>query len=82
VSGRLLLIGGALAAALVAGTIRDWAPAPSPVVLNGYHVLAVDFHVHTHPLGTSTLAPWDVVAEAERVHLDATAVTSARVRVR
>jgi PHP-associated len=75
VSGRHFVIGGALIAALAAGTTRDRAPSASRVMLNGYHVLAVDFHVHTHPLSTSTLAPWDVVAEARRVHLDAIAVT-------
>ena len=74
-SARLLLIGGALAASLVAGTVRDRAAAASRVTLNGYHVLATDFHVHTHPLSTSTLAPWDVVVQAQRVHLDAIAVT-------
>jgi hypothetical protein len=73
---RLLLIGGMLTAALVAGTRRDRPPPRGPaVILDGYQVLAVDFHVHTHPLSSATLAPWDVVTEAQRARLDAIAVT-------
>jgi predicted metal-dependent phosphoesterase TrpH len=74
-SVRLAVIGGILTAALAAGTWRDRRPAIPLVVLNGYQVLAVDFHVHTHPLSSATLAPWDVVTEAQRARLDAIAVT-------
>lgn len=74
-SVRLLVIGAVLTAALAAGTRRDRRPHTPDVVLNGYQVLAVDFHVHTHPLSSATLAPWDVVTEAQRARLDAIAVT-------
>jgi hypothetical protein len=72
---RLAIIGAILTAALAAGTWRDRRPAIPHVVLSGYEVLAVDFHVHTHPLSSATLAPWDVVTEAPRARLDANAVT-------
>lgn len=39
-----------------------------------YRVLAADFHVHTFPFNWTTLAPWDIVLEAERQDLDAVAI--------
>jgi len=71
---RAAAIGGLLVISLLAGTWRDRAPAQEPVMLGGYHVLAVDFHVHTHPLSSTTLTSWDVVTEARRARLDAIAV--------
>ena len=74
-SVRLLVIGAMLTAALAAGTWHDRRRETPRVVLNGYQVLAVDFHVHTHPLSSAALTPWDVVTEAQRAQLDAIAVT-------
>ena len=69
-----LAAGGLLAAALAAGTLSDSAPANPPRTLGGYHVLAVDFHIHSFPQTWSTLAPWDTVIEAGHQGLDAIAM--------
>ena len=70
--------GGLLLAALLAGTMSDVAETNGPRVareLNGYHVLAADFHVHSFPSSWSTLSPWDTVIEARHQGLDVIAMT-------
>jgi hypothetical protein len=64
-----------VAAGAAVGTWTDVAPSNPPLTLGGYRVLAGDFHVHPHPLSAGTLAPWDLVLEARRQHLDVLAVT-------
>jgi hypothetical protein len=65
-----------LLAATAAGTISDQSPERRPLTIEGYRVLAGDFHVHTFPLSGSPLTPWDVVIEARRQDLDVIAVTA------
>ena len=70
------LSGCLLAVALGTGTATDVNPQKNPeLMLGGYRVLAADFHVHSFPLSWSTLAPWDLVLEARRQHLDVIALT-------
>lgn len=64
-----------IAVSLLAGTLSDSARNNPPLLLGGYRVLAVDFHVHSFPLSWATLAPWDTVLEAQRQGLDAIAMT-------
>jgi len=64
-----------LFAGLVTGTLSDAPRTSPPLNLGGYRVLAADFHVHAYPFSASTLAPWDLVLEAERQGLDAIAIT-------
>lgn len=64
-----------LAVALIAGTLSDTVSPRAPLMAGGYRMVAADFHVHTFPLSASTIAPWDVPAEARRQGLDAVAVT-------
>jgi predicted metal-dependent phosphoesterase TrpH len=62
-------------ASLVAGTIAD-RPAPRPPLqIDGYRVLAVDFHTHSSMWSDGALTPWGLVLEAERQRLDAIAIT-------
>lgn len=61
--------------AAASGTLSDVPPDRPPVWMNGYRVIAADFHVHTHPLSAAAIAPWDVVLEARRQGLDAIAVS-------
>jgi len=68
------VIGGAFVGALALGTWNDRVPDTPRVTIQGYEVLAVDFHVHPHPLAASSLPPWDLVGEARRAKLDAFAV--------
>jgi predicted metal-dependent phosphoesterase TrpH len=63
-----------LLVSLAAGTFSDSTPVRPRVILGGYHVLAADFHVHSFPLSWATLAPWDIVTEAQRQHLDVIAI--------
>ncbi len=64
-----------VAAALVAGTAAD-RPVTRPVLMvNGYRVLAADFHVHSSMWSDGALTPWGLVLEAERRGLDAIAIT-------
>jgi hypothetical protein len=44
-------------------------------------VLAVDFHVHTHPLSSAALTPWDVVTEAQRAHNSTAIAVAAQPRL-
>jgi hypothetical protein len=61
--------------AVAAGTASD-APVSKPaLMLGGYRVLAADFHIHTFPLSSGTLAPWDAALEARQQGLDAVAIT-------
>jgi hypothetical protein len=69
------LAAGLIAVSLIAGTCSDSPHKHPPLVLGGYHVLAADFHVHGFPLSWATLAPWDLVLEAQRQGLDAIAIT-------
>lgn len=69
ISAGLLLVG------LAAGTLSDRADMRARILLGGYRVLAVDFHVHSFPLSWATLGPWDTVLEARRQNLDAIAIT-------
>jgi hypothetical protein len=61
--------------ALVAGTIGDRPMRLEPLTLAGYRVLAVDFHTHSSTWSDGAFTPWGLVLEAERVGLDAIAVT-------
>lgn len=63
-----------LAAAIAAGTVSQSWRRRAPIVIGPYRVLAADFHVHTFPFNWTTLAPWDIVLEAERQSLDAVAI--------
>jgi hypothetical protein len=65
---------GLLVTALAAGAIGDSQPTRAHLILGGYHVMAVDFHVHSFPLSWTTLAPWDTVIEAHLRGLDAIAM--------
>jgi len=61
-------------ASLAAGTVADTRPADARLILGGYHVMAVDFHVHSFPLSWATLAPGETAMEARREGLDAIAI--------
>ncbi len=64
-----------IAAAVVAGTAAD-RPVTRPVlIVNGYRVLAADFHTHSSMWSDGALTPWGLVLEAERQGLDAIAIT-------
>jgi hypothetical protein len=64
-----------LVIAIAAGTISDRPVRRAPLELDGYRVLAGDFHVHPFPFSAGTLAPWDIVLEARRQGLDVIAIT-------
>jgi hypothetical protein len=68
------IAGGLLLISFASGTLSDLAPARPRLILGGYHVLAADFHVHSFPLSWATLAPWDIVTEAQRQGLDVIAI--------
>ena len=61
--------------ALVVGTGSDPVRKTPVVMLGGYRVLAVDFHVHSFPLSWALLEPFDTVLEARRQGLDVIALT-------
>lgn len=65
-----------LAVAIVAGTASDFPRTNPPLELGGYRVLEGDFHVHNFPFNWAALAPWDLVLEARRQHLDVIAITA------
>jgi predicted metal-dependent phosphoesterase TrpH len=71
-----LISGCLLAVAIVAGTMSDELNPPASIMLGGYRVLAVDFHVHASVFGDGAVAPWDMPREAQRQGLDAFALTS------
>jgi hypothetical protein len=64
-----------IAVSLLAGTLSDSVHRNPPLMLGGYRVLAADFHVHSFPFSSATLAPWDTVLEAQRHGLDVIAIT-------
>lgn len=66
---------GMLAAGLLVGSASDRVPHRQPMRVDGYRVLAADFHVHAFP-GDGALAPWELQDEAARAGLDAIAVTN------
>jgi predicted metal-dependent phosphoesterase TrpH len=72
--GRFLA-GAAVAVGIVLGTISDSAIRSRPRSIGKYHVMAVDFHVHTFPQTWSSLSPFETVVEARRHGLDAIAIT-------
>ena len=60
--------------AVGAGTLAQRPVNRAPLLMGGYQVLAADFHVHTFPMNWTTLAPWDLVKEAQRQQLDVVAI--------
>jgi hypothetical protein len=64
-----------LGLAMLSGTLSDRVEQRAPVYVGGYRMLQADFHIHTFPLSASSLAPWDMAAEARRQGLDVIAVT-------
>jgi predicted metal-dependent phosphoesterase TrpH len=71
--GRLSI--ALLIVAFVAGTAADRVPARAPIVLDGYRVLAADFHTHSSMWSDGALTPFGLVLEAERQGLDVIAIT-------
>jgi hypothetical protein len=63
-----------LVAGLLVGSASDAIPQRQPGRVDGYWLLAADFHVHAFP-GDGALAPWELRDEAARSGLDAIAVT-------
>lgn len=68
-SVAMFLLG--LAAESLAGRDED----RSPVLADGYQILAADFHVHAFP-GDGALVASDLAREARRRHLDVVAITN------
>ena len=64
-----------LTVAIAAGTAADRPRRNPPVTIDGYRVLAVDFHTHSSTWSDGALTPWGLVLEAERQGLDAIAIT-------
>lgn len=64
-----------VAVAVVSGAVGDRVPARTPVEIDGYQVLAADFHVHSATWSDGALTPWGLVLEAQRQGLDVIAVT-------
>ena len=64
-----------LTLAIAAGTVGDRPYPHPPVTLDGYRVLAVDFHTHSAMWSDGSLTPWGLVLEAEHQGLDAIAIT-------
>jgi predicted metal-dependent phosphoesterase TrpH len=56
-------------------TFADTRPPYEPPFIDGYYVMAGDFHVHT-AFGDGGLPPWDARVEAGRRGLDVIAVTN------
>jgi len=63
------------ASGVVIGTLLDRAPARMPLRVDGYSILAGDFHVHAFP-GDGALGPWALRDEARRAGLDVFALTN------
>lgn len=57
------------------GTLTDTTPRREPIHVDGYQLLAGDFHVHAF-VGDGGLAPWMLQRQAARVGLDVIAVTN------
>jgi PHP domain-containing protein len=64
-----------VALAIAAGTIADRPCPRAPLTIDGYRVLAVDFHTHSSIWSDGTLTPWGLALEADRQGLDAIAIT-------
>lgn len=72
---RHTLVTVAFVSAIAAGTAVDReTPAPARL-LDGYHVLAADFHVHSFPFTWSSVSPCGTVLEARYRGLDVIAMT-------
>jgi hypothetical protein len=67
--------GALLCVAIAAGTVSDRASIDPPLTIDGYRVLAADFHVHPAIVSAAAIAPWDLVLDAQRQKLDALAIT-------
>jgi hypothetical protein len=65
-----------IAAALITGALTATPQRRSAASVDGYQILAADFHNHSFPGDWATLAPWDVILEAKRANLDVIALTS------
>jgi histidinol phosphatase-like PHP family hydrolase len=72
------LTGALLAASAVIGTAIDRIPAPDPISLGGYRVVAADFHTHSSTWSDGALTPWGLVLDAKYQGLEAIAITGHR----
>ncbi len=70
VAAAVLWIGGVLL-----GSFSERPVVSAPRVVDGFHVLAGDFHVHSFP-GDGALPPWTLAREARRHGLDVIALTN------
>jgi hypothetical protein len=75
VTARTAAVASLLSVAVVAGTLSDRPAADPPLTIAGYRVLAGDFHVHPAIVSAAAVAPWDLVLDARRQHLDVVAIT-------
>lgn len=73
-SAARLLAAALLLAGIGVGSLVDRATLPSPARVDGYVMLAGDFHVHA--FGDGTLTPWALRREAARRGLHVIAVTN------
>jgi predicted metal-dependent phosphoesterase TrpH len=73
-TGRAVSL-GLVVAGLLTGTIADRVVHLEPLMLEGFRVLAVDFHTHSSMWSDGAFTPWGLALEAERQALDAIAVT-------
>jgi predicted metal-dependent phosphoesterase TrpH len=71
-------LGALLAASVIVGTAIDRPPAPNPIALGRYRVVAADFHTHSSTWSDGALTPWGLVLEAKYQGLDAIAITGHR----
>jgi len=62
-------------AGVALGTLRDTIPMRETVRVDGFMVLAGDFHVHAF-IGDGGIAPWMLQRQATRVGLDVIAITN------
>jgi hypothetical protein len=69
---------GLVALAIVIGTISDRPRPIEEISLNGYRVLAADFHTHSSTWSDGSLTPWGLVLDAYYQGLDAVAITGHR----
>ena len=72
------LAGALLAASAIVGTAIDRAPAPAPIALAGYRIVAADFHTHSSTWSDGALTPFGLVLDARHQGLDAIAITGHR----
>ena len=57
------------------GTVTDTTPTREPIRVNGYEVLAGDFHVHAF-IGDGGISPWMMQSQAAHVGLDVITITN------